>query len=96
MDIGWIEHVHTMSPGWDNPVFRSALAQVTGLREQEAEHQNEFYVDHKNHESLQAEAEALIGGKFDEVLVYSFDSNNGNGLLKRYETDLPGVCRQSI
>ena len=24
---------------------------------------------------------ASIGGKYDEVLVYSFDSNNGNGLL---------------
>ncbi|MES9859675.1 MAG: HAD-IIB family hydrolase [Candidatus Thiodiazotropha sp. LLP2] len=85
MDRGWIEHVHTMSPRWDNPAIRTALKQVTGLREQEDEHQNEFkqsyYVDHQNHESILADVEGLISGKFDEVLIYSFDSNNGNGLL---------------
>ena len=85
MDLGWIEHVHTMSPRWDNQAIRRALAQVIGLREQEAEHQNEFkqsyYVDHQNRESILAEVEGLISGEFDEVLVYSFDSNNGNGLL---------------
>ena len=85
MDQGWIERVHSMSPRWDNPAIREALAHVSGMREQEAEHQNEFkqsyYVDHQNRESILAEVEGLIGGKFDEVLVYSFDSNNGNGLL---------------
>lgn len=85
MDQGWIEHVHAMSPRWDNPAIRDALAHVKGMREQEAEHQNEFkqsyYVDHQNREAILAEVEGLIGGKFDEVLVYSFDSGNGNGLL---------------
>jgi sucrose-6-phosphatase len=85
MDQGWINHVHAMSPRWDNPAIRNALAQVEGMREQEAEHQNEFkqsyYVDHQHRETILAEAERLISGKFDEVLVYSFDSNNGNGLL---------------
>lgn len=85
MDQGWIDHVHHMSPRWDNAAIRDVLAQVDGMREQEAEHQNEFkqsyYVDHQNRETILAEAEVLIGGKFDEVLIYSFDSNNGNGLL---------------
>jgi sucrose-6F-phosphate phosphohydrolase len=85
MDHGWIDHVHAMSPRWDNPAIRKALANVEGMREQEAEHQNEFkqsyYVDHQHRETIIAEVESLIGGKFDEVLIYSFDSNNGNGLL---------------
>ncbi|MCG7922657.1 MAG: HAD family hydrolase [Candidatus Thiodiazotropha lotti] len=85
MDLGWIEHVHRMSPRWDNVAIRGVLEKFSGLREQEVEHQNEFkqsyYVDHQNHESIMTEVEKMIGGKFDEVLVYSFDSNNGNGLL---------------
>ncbi|MCG7925739.1 MAG: HAD family hydrolase [Candidatus Thiodiazotropha taylori] len=84
-DLGWVEHVHSMSPGWNNSAIRSALEGVEGLREQESEHQNEFkqsyYVDHQNHETIMRKVESLIGGSFDEVLVYSFDSSNGNGLL---------------
>ena len=85
MDQGWVDHVHAMSPRWDNPAIRHALAQVEGMREQEAEHQNEFkqsyYVEHQKRETILAEVEGLIGGRFDEVLIYSFDSGNGNGLL---------------
>jgi sucrose-6F-phosphate phosphohydrolase len=85
MDQGWIDHVHAMSPRWDNTAIRAALAKVSGMREQEAEHQNEFkqsyYVDHRYRETILAEVEGRIGNKFDEVVVYSFDSNNGNGLL---------------
>ncbi len=85
MDRGWIDHVHAMSPRWDNPAIGEALTGVEGLREQAAEHQNEFkqsyFVDHDNRETILAAAEARIGGRFDEVLIYSFDSANGNGLL---------------
>ena len=85
LDQGWVDRVHAMSPRWDNAAIRAALTQVDGMRAQEAEHQNEFkqsyYVDHQQRERVLAEVEGLIGGKFDEVLVYSFDSNNGNGLL---------------
>lgn len=85
MDQGWTEHVHTMSPRWNNPAIRESLAGVSGMREQESEHLNEFkqsyYVDHQKRDVILAEVEALIVGKFDEVLVYSYDSNNGNGLL---------------
>ncbi len=84
-DQGWIERVHSMSPRWDNQSIRKLLANVHGMREQEAEHQNEFkqsyYVEHQHCETILAEVEGLISGRFDEVLVYSFDSNNGNGLL---------------
>ena len=55
------------------------------MRQQQAEHLNEFkqsyYVDHSRRDVIRAEVEQLVGGKFDEVLVYSFDSSNGNGLL---------------
>jgi hypothetical protein len=85
MDQGWVDHVHTMSPLWDNEAIRESLLNVTGMREQEVEHQNEFkqsyYVDHEERDAILAEVEVLIAGKFDEVMVYSFDSNNGNGLL---------------
>lgn len=85
LDQGWIDRVHAMSPRWDNTAVREALAGLSGLREQEAVHQNEFkqsyYVEHSRRESILAEVEARIGGKHDEVLVYSFDSGNGNGLL---------------
>lgn len=85
MDQGWVHHVHGMSPRWNNQAIREALTNVPGISEQEAEHLNEFkqsyYVDHQNRDAILTEVEALIGARFDEVLVYSFDSNNGNGLL---------------
>jgi hypothetical protein len=85
MEQGWIDHVHAMSPRWDNEAIRKALAEVQGMHEQEAIHLNPFkqsyYVDHTHREVIMAEVEQLVGGLFDEVLVYSFDSLNGNGLL---------------
>jgi sucrose-6-phosphatase len=85
MDQGWIEHIHAMSPRWDNSAIREALVQVDGIREQESEHQNEFkqsyYVEHQDRATILAQVEGLIADRFDEVLVYSFDSSNGNGLL---------------
>lgn len=85
MDQGWFDHVHAMSPRWDNAAIRQALAEVQGMREQEAIHLNLFkqsyYVDHAQREAIMAEVEHRVGGQFDEVLVYSFDSQNGNGLL---------------
>ncbi|MGC9457148.1 MAG: HAD-IIB family hydrolase [Halothiobacillaceae bacterium] len=84
-DSGWIDHVHAMSPRWDNQAIRRALADVDGMREQEPEHLNEFkqsyYVDHANRDQIMSAVESRIGGRFDEVLVYSHDPTNGNGLL---------------
>ena len=85
MDQGWTNHVHAMSPRWNNRAIRESLANVKGMQEQQAEHLNEFkqsyYVDHQKRDAILGEVEALIAGKFDEVLVYSYDSNNGKGLL---------------
>ena len=85
MDQGWVNHVHAMSPRWNNHAIRESLVNVTGIQEQQAEHLNEFkqsyYVDHQKRDAIMVEVEALVGGKFDEVLIYSYDSNNGNGLL---------------
>lgn len=84
-DEGWIEHVKRESPRWDALAIRDAVAEVEGLREQESEHLNQFkqsyYVDHERNEQILAEVDELVKGKFDEVIVYSFDSQDGKGLL---------------
>jgi sucrose-6F-phosphate phosphohydrolase len=84
-DEGWITHVHNASPRWDANAIRDAVAGVNGMREQEAEHLNQFkqsyYVDHGRNEEILREVDELVKGKFDEVIVYSFDSQDGKGLL---------------
>ena len=48
------------------------------MREQESEHLNQFkqsyYVEHKKSARVLRDVDGLIKGKFDEVIVYSFDS----------------------
>lgn len=84
-DHGWIEHVHIQSPRWDAVAIRDAVAQITGIREQENEHLNRFkqsyYVVHEEKDRVLKEVNDRIKGKFDEVIVYSFDSQDGKGLL---------------
>ena len=84
-DPGWDAHVRRASPRWDAPAIRVAVAHVDGMREQESEHQNAFkqsyYVDHERRETVLAQVDERIKGKFDEVIVYSFDSQTGTGLL---------------
>jgi HAD superfamily hydrolase (TIGR01484 family) len=84
-DPGWVEHVRAMSPAWDNAAIRDAVAGLDGVVEQEAEHLNAFkqsyYVDHARRESLLGEVERRIKGRFDEVIVYSYDSQADKGLL---------------
>ncbi len=84
-DQGWVAHVKRTSPRWDAPSIQRAVAEVEGIREQEAEHQNQFkqsyYVDHEQKDAVLQRVEALIKDKFDEVIVYSFDSQDGKGLL---------------
>ncbi len=84
-DEGWISHVHNASPRWDANAIRDAVAGVDGMREQESEHLNQFkqsyYVDHQRNEEILREVDELVKGKFDEVIVYSFDSQDGKGLL---------------
>lgn len=84
-DEGWISHVKKASPRWNAKAISEAVADIEGLREQEAEHLNPFkqsyYADHNRRDEILAAVEELVAGKFDEVAVYSFDSQDGKGLL---------------
>jgi sucrose-6F-phosphate phosphohydrolase len=84
-DEGWIAHVKKASPRWDASAIRDAVAGVDGIREQEKEHLNQFkqsyYVEHEKNEEILKEIDDLVKGKFDEVIIYSFDSQDGKGLL---------------
>ncbi len=84
-DEGWVAHVKRTSPRWDADAVREALADVDGMRQQEAEHLNPFkqsyYVDHARKDEVLLAVDQRIKGRFDEVIVYSFDSQDGKGLL---------------
>lgn len=84
-DQGWVKHVKNKSPKWDAGAIKKAVAEVDGIREQEQEHQNQFkqsyYVDHTKKEQILKEVDKLVKGKFDEVIVYSFDSQDDKGLI---------------
>lgn len=84
-DTGWVSHVEKASPRWDADAIREAVADVTGMREQEAEHLNRFkqsyYVTHEIKDQVLKEVDERVKGKFDEVIIYSFDSQDGKGLL---------------
>jgi sucrose-6F-phosphate phosphohydrolase len=84
-DEGWSELIHASCPRWDATAIRDAVADIEGMREQEAEHLNPFkqsyYVDHGRREVILAKIEARVDNKFDAVEIYSFDSQDGKGLL---------------
>jgi sucrose-6F-phosphate phosphohydrolase len=84
-DDGWIDHIKRESPKWDAMAIRDAVAVIDGVREQESEHLNQFkqsyYVEHEKNDQVLKKVNELVKGKFDEVIVYSFDSQDGKGLL---------------
>ncbi|MGD2129028.1 MAG: HAD-IIB family hydrolase [Lysobacterales bacterium] len=84
-DRGWEQRVKQASPRWCASAIADAVEGIDGLRLQEAEHLNEFkqsyYVDHARRDAVLAEVERRVEGRFDEVTVYSFDSQDGKGLL---------------
>lgn len=84
-DEGWSAHVRRISPRWDAAAIKEAVSGIQGIREQESEHLNQFkqsyYVDHENNEPVLAKVDERVKGRFDEVIVYSFDSQDGKGLL---------------
>ena len=82
---GWEAHVRRASPGWDVEALRSAAAGVDGLVEQQREHcgpfKQSYYVDHDRHRAILGTVDERVKGRFDEVMVYSYDSRSGKGLL---------------
>ena len=84
-DGGWDAHVRARSPRWDAGSVRSGVAGIAGLHEQQKEHQNPFkqsyYVDIDKKDEVLDQVHGRIGGKFDEVIVYSFDSKDNKGLI---------------
>ena len=82
---GWDTHVKRTSPRWDADAVRSAVAGVGGLTEQEREHcspfKQSYYVDHDRRMTVLKAVDERVKGRFDEVMVYSFDSRSGKGLL---------------
>jgi len=84
-DDGWITHVRHASPRWDATAIRGAVADVEGMREQESEHLNPFkqsyYVEHDKNDAVLKQVNERVKGRFDEVIIYSFDSQDGKGLL---------------
>jgi len=84
-DSGWDAHVKHSSPRWDAETIRSAVIGVDGLTEQEREHcspfKQSYYVDHDRNEAILKAVDKRVKGKYDEVIVYSFDSQSGKGLL---------------
>ena len=82
---GWQQHVKRISPRWDAEAVRDAVAGVEGLVEQEREHcgpfKQSYYVDHDRREIILESVDDRVKGRFDEVMVYSFDSQTGKGLL---------------
>lgn len=84
-DAGWDSHVRRTSPRWNAEAVRDAVAGLEGLTEQEREHcgpfKQSYYVDHGRNGDILANVDDRVKGRFDEVIVYSFDSQSGKGLL---------------
>jgi len=82
---GWDDHVRRTSPRWDADAVRGAVEGVDGLTEQESEHcgpfKQSYYVDHDRNEAILQVVDERVKGRFDEVIVYSYDSQSGDGLL---------------
>ena len=84
-DEGWDTHVKQSCPRWDADAIRSTVAGIDGLVEQEREHcslfKQSYYVDHDRNEAILKAVDELVRGRYDEVIVYSLDSQSGKGLL---------------
>lgn len=84
-DTGWDTHVKRTSPRWDAEAVRQVVTGLDGLTEQEREHcgpfKQSYYVDHARKDAVLDAVDERVKGKYDEVIVYSFDSQTGDGLL---------------
>lgn len=84
-DEGWIAHVKKTSPRWDAAGIRDAVTGIEGMKPQAQEHQNQFkqsyFADQKKQADILRELDQRVKGKFDEVIVYSHDSQADKGLI---------------
>ena len=84
-DHGWDVHVKQSCPRWNADAIRTAASGIDGLTEQEREHcgpfKQSYYVDHDRNEEILKVVDERVKGKYDEVIVYSYDSASGDGLL---------------
>ena len=82
---GWDTHVRQSCPRWDAEAIRDAVAGIEGLVEQEREHcgpfKQSYYVDHEHNEAIQQAVDERVKARYDEVIIYSYDSQSGKGLL---------------
>ena len=82
---GWAAHVRSRSPRWDAEAARAALQGIDGMVEQEAAHcgpfKQSYYVEHARRAAVLEAVDSAVAGRLDEVIVYSFDSQDGKGLL---------------
>ncbi len=82
---GWSAHVRAASPRWDAAAVTRELSAIGGLRRQEDEHcgpfKQSYYLDHAGREGILRQVEERVKGRFDEVIIYSLDSQSGDGLL---------------
>lgn len=84
-DSTWKSVVYKKSPNWNIEKIKKALKSIVGFKEQEKEKLNEFkqsyYLDIDKRKKILEEVNRLIGGKFDEEIVYSYDPVIDKGLL---------------
>lgn len=111
-DDGWIAHVRAASPRWDAAAIRQAVAGIDGLREQGAEHQNPFkqsyYADAARKDAILEAVDERVAGRYDEVIVYSYDSLDDKGLIDflpnsatkqtalEYVADAAGIAHREV
>jgi hydroxymethylpyrimidine pyrophosphatase-like HAD family hydrolase len=91
---------------------RHPLRGIDGLVEQEREHcgafKQSYYVDHAEREAILETVDQRVKGQFDEVIIYSFDSESGDGLLDllphsatkqtalEYISDVLGIAKTQV
>jgi sucrose-6F-phosphate phosphohydrolase len=84
-DEGWNELVQHESPRWDATLVRDMVKDIPGLVEQEREHcgrfKQSYYVEHDKRDTILRLVDEQVKGRYDEVIIYSYDSQTGNGLL---------------
>ena len=82
---GWDALIRQSSPRWDAETIRDAVKDIEGMVEQESEHcgpfKQSYYVDHDNNEAILEVVDSRVRNQYDEVIIYSFDSQTGKGLL---------------